>query len=520
MKKEVLLDENGKREFGMRDSVAYAAGDLGCNMSFALKSTMALFWTQVMGMGLWYSLLLVIVQVWDAINDPLIGSIIDADHRKYRRNKFLSYIWFGSFGLIVGGALCFLPFPQAPVFAKFIIFIAGYVIWDAFYTIVNVPYGSLLSLISNKPADRASLSAWRSIGSMIGNMIPMVILPFIIYDDAGNLIGINVFITALIMGVLGFLCFQFMIRNTEIRIDTELVLNEKREKFNILEAMKNFLKNRPAMGATLAAMGMFIGMQGATTAVSVVFQRYYADVSVLGIPAVKFSGLVQLFALIPIVVFTPLARKMIPKYGKKELSVIGAICSIVGGLLLLIITPENTLLDLGVYILAQLIYSLGLGIYSTVSWAMMGDAIDYNEWKTGKREEGTVYSLHSFFRKLAQGIGPAIALVIMAGLGYVNNANIDANGKYTMIPDADGKFNAINVEWFSDEVALKIRILVAILFIVAAVMQFVGLALVYNLDKKTMEKMTAELEEKHAKEDAEAAEGTAPEFEDAAPAEE
>ena len=78
MKKEKKLDVNGKRPFGIRDSVAYAAGDLGCNMSFALKGTMALFWTQVMGMGLWYSLLLVIVQVWDAINDPLIGSIIDA----------------------------------------------------------------------------------------------------------------------------------------------------------------------------------------------------------------------------------------------------------------------------------------------------------------------------------------------------------------------------------------------------------------------------------------------------------
>lgn len=152
-------DTNSPRKFGIRDSLAYAAGDLGCNMSFALKGTMALFWTQVMGMGLWYSLLLVIVQVWDAINDPLIGTIIDADRHKYKRNKFLSYIWVGSIGLIVGGACCFLPFPQAPVWAKFIIFIAGYVIWDAFYTIANVPYGSLLSLISNDPADRASLSA-------------------------------------------------------------------------------------------------------------------------------------------------------------------------------------------------------------------------------------------------------------------------------------------------------------------------------------------------------------------------
>ena len=116
MAKEVKLDANGKREFGMRDCLAYAAGDLGCNMSFALKGTMALFWTQVMGMSAWYSLLLIIVQVWDAINDPLIGSIIDADKRKYKRNKFLQYILVGSIGLIIGGACCFIPATKAPVF--------------------------------------------------------------------------------------------------------------------------------------------------------------------------------------------------------------------------------------------------------------------------------------------------------------------------------------------------------------------------------------------------------------------
>mgnify|MGYP003296921930 CR=1 FL=1 len=90
MKKEVKLDANGKRPFGMRDKLAYAAGDLGCNMSFALKSTMSIFWTQFMKLDLWYALLLIIVQVWDAINDPLIGSIVDADRRKYKRNKYFN----------------------------------------------------------------------------------------------------------------------------------------------------------------------------------------------------------------------------------------------------------------------------------------------------------------------------------------------------------------------------------------------------------------------------------------------
>ena len=473
-KKPIELDANGHRKFGMLDCLAYAAGDFGCNMSFALKGTMAIFWTQFMRMDtLLYAALLLVVQIWDAINDPLIGSIIDNDKkRKYKRGKFLAYIWFGSLGLLVAGALCFVPIKFDYDWPKAIIFVAGYILWDAFYTIANVPYGSLLGLISSDTADRASLSAWRSVGSLVGNMIPMILLPNLIYDSNNNIMGERVFFVALIMGVAGFIAFQFMIRNTVIRVDDNIEVSEEQEKFNVLKAMGNFLKNRPAVGATLAAMGMFIGMQAASTAVTVMFQSYFKNVGI--------SGIITAFAMIPIIAFTPLARKLVVKYGKKELSVIGSLCSVVACFLMLVapITPDGT--GLLLYIICQLINSLGMGIYSTVSWSMMGDAIDYNEWKFGVREEGTVYSLHSFFRKLAQGLGPSMALVIMVALGY-------------------NEINAGN-QLFS--VALNMRYLVAGLYLFAAIMQFVGLSFVYNLDKKTLEKMTADLEARHANSEA------------------
>lgn len=467
--KTVQLDAKGYPKFSIRDSIAYAAGDFGCNMSFALKSTMSVFWTQFMGLDLWYSLLLVIVQVWDAINDPLIGSIVDADRHTYKRNKFLQYIWVGSLGLIVGGAMCFLPFPNAPVWAKMIIFVAGYVVWDAFYTVANVPYGSLLSLISSEPADRASLSAWRSVGSLVGNMLPMVILPFLIYDADNNLVGQKVFFAALVMGFLGFLCFQFMIKNTVIRVNVEVKVSEEAPKFNVIKAMGNFLRNRPAMGATVAAMGMFLGMQGAATATQVMFQSYFKNAQI--------SGIVSMFSLIPVILFTPLARKMVAKYGKKELSVVGSLCSLAAcvGMLVLPITPDGK--GLVIYIVCQFINALGMGIYSTVSWGMMGDAIDYNEWKNGIREEGTVYALHSFFRKLAQGLGPSLALVIMVALGYVGTNGADQTA----------------------QVALNMRYLVAALYTASALLQFVGLGLIFNLDKKALAQMEAELAERHAK---------------------
>ena len=214
---------------------------------------------------------------------------------------------------------------------------------------------------------------------------------------------------------------------------------------------------------------------------NVTFQIYFKNPQI--------SGIISVFAMIPILVFTPLARKMVTKYGKKELSIVGSICYIIGGLFLfaaplgiISVSDGNTGVDLIVYVVAQLIMSLGMGIYSTVSWAMMGDAIDYNEWKTGNREEGIVYSLHSFFRKLAQGIGPAVAVAIMGTMGYVNNA-ID--------PETGAEY--INVNLISWENTLQIRSLVAILFLVAGVMLFIGLGLVYNLDKKTLAKMNDEL---------------------------
>ena len=184
-----------------------------------------------------------------------------------------------------------------------------------------------------------------------------------------------------------------------------------------------------------------------------------------------------MFAMIPILVFTPLARKMVNKYGKKELATVGAIASCIacGLMLVLPITPDGK--GLLIYIICMLLNSLGLGVYSTVSWGMMGDAIDYNEWKFGVREEGTVYSLHSFFRKLAQGIGPSVVLVIMVALGYVG----------TLGPDQ------------SAQTALNMRYLVAALYLFSAAMQLVGNAFIYNLDQKTLAKMTAELEERHAK---------------------
>lgn len=469
MKKPVKLDENGYPKFGFRDKLAYAAGDFGCNMSFALKGTMQVFWTQFMGISLEVmALLMLLVQVWDAINDPLIGSMVDADKHQYKRNKFLQYIWVGSLGLLVAGAACFIPWTSAPMVLKYVLYVLGYILWDAFYTIANVPYGSVMALISNDAGDRAELSSFRSIGSMVGNLVPGVLLPFFIYDATDNLKGNTVFIVALFMGFLGFICFQYMINNTVIRVEQDVVCNEDQPKFNVLKSFGEFFRNRPAVGATLAAVGNFIGMYGASYANTAMWQSYFENA--------KISGVMQMISYLPMFLFVPFVRKIVAKWGKKEAVSVGAIVTLIGygSLIVLPITPDAK--GIAMWVGGSLVAGIGAGIYQCVSWSLMADAMDYGEWKFGVREEGTVYALHSFFRKLAQGVGPSIGLLVAAALGYV---------------EADKADQAFDV-------AVRMRYQAAAFYFLGGVFKFIGLFVIYNLDKKTLAKIQSDLAERRA----------------------
>ena len=527
-KKPPVLDEKGYRKFGIRDKLAYAAGDAGCNLSFGLKSTVQTFWLVFMMLetGL-FSLLLLVVQAWDAINDPLIGSIIDNDRRQYKRGKYKTYILIGALGLVIGGAAVFLPFPNASTVVKAMLFIVGYVIWDAAYTMANVPYGTMLNIVTEDAGERAQLSVFRSIGGAVGGMVPGMILPMLIWNkvtfDPANptwfldkieipegaeaafapekfltnpvtgeaykagdkvlspltggqievLLGENVFWAALIMGVLAFVFFIFMIKNITIRGNEYAHLNDEGgEKVNLIKSFGTFMKNRPAVGCTIAAMGMFLGMQSATTANTIMFATHFGQASL--------SGLVMMVGFLPMFIFMPFATKLVKKHGKKEVASIGSIAGLIGGAILCCfpLCPKNV--QLIVYMVGLIFFGLGMGFYNCVSWAMMGDAIDYQEWKFGKREESVVYALHSFFRKLAQGIGPAAVIAIMGTplIGYVSSLGTIGQ---------------------SAETAGRLCWLVAGLYTFSAICQFVGVALIYNIDKKALAQMTADLAERKAK---------------------
>lgn len=452
------------RKFGIIDKLAYAAGDFGCNCSFFLKSYLTIFWTQYMGINSYVLAgLLIIVQVWDAINDPLLGAMIDADRRRYRRNKFLIYISVGSIGLVFGGALCFLPFPNAPEMVKNVLFVGGYMIWDAFYTITNVPYGSLLSLVTEDPGERAQLSTWRGAGTYFAYIPISAILPVLIFDGNSNLKGDKMVWYVLILGAIGLIAFQFLVRNTVIRVDTSVRVSEEAPKFNPIKAMGNYCRNRAAMGMAVMSFAEILTMYGLTTASTVMFQSYFQNAQISGVLSTIFS--------LGMFVYMPFIGKIVDRFGKKESVAFGTVLSLAAYVLFLVLPVPQDGRGIAVFAGCQLLATLGYGLYNCLIYSMVADAIDYGEFKFGQRDEGTNYALFSFFRKLAQSIFPSLGLIIATMLGY----------------------DAVRGSDQTLKVAVNMRYMVAGGYLLGAVLMLVGVLFIYNLDKKTLSNVEREL---------------------------
>jgi GPH family glycoside/pentoside/hexuronide:cation symporter len=288
-----------------------------------------------------------------------------------------------------------------------------------------------------------------------------IILPIVLYDENDNLIGERLFPVALVLGIIGLIAFWFMIKTTVQRVKTNVKVSE--EKFNFFKSVAAFAKNRPAIGATVMPVAMFIGTYGAANATTSMFQSYFHNTEI--------SGLMTIVSMLPMFLFIPFIKPIATKVGKKEGAAFGLIFSVIACVLMLIVPLTPDMNGIMTYMGLQLLNGLGMGIGMCVGNAMMADAIDYNQWKTGKREEGMTYAIHSFFRKLAQGVGPSIGLVLMVALGY------------------DAELGAAQPEG----VPLRMRYLVAAMYLVSAILMYVGTQFVYNLDRKTLARMNEEL---------------------------
>ena len=453
-------------------------------MSFALKNYITIFYTMYIGLdyGLMAAIILAL-NIWDGINDPIVGALIDRI-KPGKHGKFKPWIFWGAVALIVSGAMVFLPMAGAPKWAQIVVCILGYLVWDMAYTVVNVPYGSMASVITIDPSERASLSKFRTIGAMLAALPVGIIVPMIMYnylknpdgsfmlDAEGNKLytinGMGVFILALILGVVGFIAFAVMVKYTVERVEPEV--QERAEKVSYLEVIKSFGKNRAAIGMTVASIFQLIMMQGLSTANSVLYTSYFTGVDNLA----QNSGTISMISYIPILGAIFLVNPLVERFGKKKASEVPLIAGIVAGFAMAIIPFGTGVVGLVLWLVCNTIVSCSVAILSMVGWALVADCIDYQELKTGRREEGTVYAIYSLGRKFAQGVGAALVLLIM---GWIGCQSVEGEMSIVQAPN----------------VANNVRIMVGLIYGICCLAQWLSIKFVYNLDKETVADMQVKL---------------------------
>ena len=394
------------RPFGMRDKIGYALGDFGCNMSFVfINNYLMLFYVTCMGISTsHYAILIMLAKIFDAINDPIIGNLCDASKPGKDGSKFKTWIKWGSIPLLISSVLMFIYAPNAAYWVKVAMCLGLYCVWSISYTSVNVPYGSMQSLITNDPLERSVLSTYRSIGAGLAQAPVMVILPLIIYDENENPKG-NLFIYVVaVMGVIGFIAFILLRKMTTERVKP--VVSEKKVKINYFETLKGFLTNKPMMGVTISTVAYLALMMTVTSSMQYAFMCYFQNTDLISVATIV--------AFCPTILGILLVKPACKKFTKKQLCTYPFILSIIATAIISIVEISNPI----VWTVFVGVAMLGMTFYLVLTWAMVADCIDYQEQKTGRREEGSIYATYSLFRKIAQGLGSSIISLALGFTGY------------------------------------------------------------------------------------------------------
>lgn len=458
------MKEQKTRPFGIRDKIGYALGDCGCNFSFQLVSTyMFLFYTQCVGLDpLDWVWIILVAKVWDAINDVLIGNMVDHIHIG-KKSKFMPWITIGGVSLVVTTVLLFAPFAaKFTDTGKAIWCLLMYCLWSVAYTLVNVPYGSLHSVITEEPKERTSLSTFRSIGASLPAVICMV-LPKLVYRKTaeGDVLDSNrVFITSIVfslIAVVAFMGLQKLVTERVVRVSASAENGASKKKTNYIGSVKSYFTNRALIGITIATVALVVFYNSTMSMNNLVFQYFFGDAGKATIG--------MICGYVPLLLFMPFASTLSAKFGKKVVSWATAIFSCAVGVLMLVgcftgvISPDPK--GMIIYIAGLMFVNIGCCCFQIIVWAMVADCIEMNFRKTGKQEEGTLYAIYSFFRKLSQGIGSAMLALFLRTIGFV-----EGQGEQTE-------------EFKANVPTLYVGFLVAGLAIM-----FVGMFFVYNIDKK------------------------------------
>ena len=422
MKKERSLEaaENQHpNKIGLKDSLGYAFGD-AANL-FVLtyvSSYLKVFYTDVLKVAeSKITTLLLIARLWDAVNDPLWGNIV-AKKRPNKDGKFRPYIKWFAIPLGIMAMLCFVNFRNFTTSETVVLALmyCTYIGFGMMYTTINIPYGSLASVITDDPEGRTLLSTFRSIGAGLGGAIPLLIGPMIIYSVSGvNSQGVEVKAAdaggmlkfGTIMGVLSIIFFFLCFKTTK-----ERVASEEEPKVDFKKTYIGMLKSRPFVVAAISGI-LISGQLQFGSLNQYLYKNYFenTDLSIIGTIANYLPMAVMIF-------FMP---KLVKRFGKQELCSIGTFFSAIAAVLMFFVVPHCDRLSSApvVFMIFTFIIGFGYSFVSITNWAIITDVIDYQEYKTGIRSESAVYAVYTFCRNLGQTIADVGGMKLLAGVaGY------------------------------------------------------------------------------------------------------
>ena len=411
-----MSNQTNVRPFGMRDKIGYMFGDFGNDFTFILSSMFMLkFYTDVMGIdpGV-VGILMMAARFIDAVTDVTMGQIVDRS-KPTKDGKFKPWIKRMCGPVAIASFLIYQSaFAGMAYGFKVFWMVVTYILWGSiFYTSINIPYGSMASAVSEKPEDRAQLSAWRTIGATLAGLVIGVGTPMFAYtvvDGNTVLSGTRMTVIAGIFAAMAILCYVLCFHLVTERVP----IAANNQKLEIGKLLKSLFTNRALLGIILAAILLLLAQLGIQGMAGFVFPNYYGSAQ-----AQSMSSLAS--SIVTLVVCAPLAVKLSAKFGKKELSMVSCLCGAVSYLICLILKPQSPY----VYIVFYVVAFVGLGFFNMVIWAMITDVIDDAELKNGVREDGTIYSVYSFARKIGQAFSSGLVGGLLSMVGYTQTTAFD-----------------------------------------------------------------------------------------------
>ena len=448
------------RPFGVKDEIGYVFGDMaGSFVNLFVDAYFLIFCTNVLGISAgWMGTLFLVARLWDAINDPIMGSFPDRWMIGKSGDKFKPWIKIFMLPLALSGVLCFFNVPLEGIALHAYVAFA-YVLYGMSYTGTSMPFGAMASVVSDDPIQRSKLSRARSIGGTIVGIVGLSIVPVVCFDKQSNILPERFTLIAVIFGVLSIISYFVLLNFTQERIRQN---SEKAEKFNYGKVLKATVHNRPLIGVMVATLGSMLFITGSNQVRSYIFKEYYARTDVMSIISL---------ATIPILVICfPLVPKLVAKFGKKATLMAAIVSSTIFSVIPVVMEIKN------VYIYSALVVlgTIGQTVFTMLIWALVTDCLDYSEWKFNERSDGSMYSLYTFSRKIGSTIASTGVSFGLAAIGFVSGSNVVQTAE------------AVNGIYF----------LVNIIPVVTCVLELIGVGLIFNLNKETTERMYAELKAK------------------------